>query len=154
MSSTSKNKLNVPRKNGDSLTTSYGDSSAGWASQGVRCVTFDQLTFELFLTKGSATKLYLTLHTAEEDSVAGGGWAKGYRAQPDGTMILDEYVIDLSSLGATERISFSANTKGASVVRLSAKVDSITGSPTMTVSAFVHNEEKAVVLDSSVLVAA
>jgi len=111
-------------ENTTSLLTAYGPAADGWASNGVDVRGIDFLVAALTVVKGSATTLTLILEVSDRD---GSVWYRSLRVDPDGVAVEDAMVLTLAADG---KFAVRFDVRGVASVRLLAKVDTVTGTPT------------------------
>lgn len=140
---TDKNYGTIATKTGTAvLTTAYGDESAGWTTKEIDVSAVDLISFELTYTKKNSANTLLSLKVLKGERTAADLDAfyplleidptdtdvKALRESENtldvsGQTIDQDYVVELPPF----------NVEGLSMIRLAAKIDDATGSPTLAV---------------------
>lgn len=121
----------------NALTTAY----TGWVGKTMDVRAFDRITVKLGITKGDAATLTLKPQVSDADLLAANAddYADVMKADADRDLTAEEITRTIGA--ATEKISFTYDTQGISLLRFLAKVDVGTGSPSMSMRVWGWSDE-------------
>lgn len=141
---TDKNYGTIATKTGTAvLTAAYGDESAGWTTKGIDVSMVDVVSFEVTYTKKNAANTLLSLQVLKGERTAADLDAYYPLMELDPTDTTNytllreaENTVDVDGQTIDQAYVFELpplDVRGLSMIRLAAKIDDATGSPTLSV---------------------